>query len=171
MNYILGNAVWLFFVQTTVAIAMFTGAWVLDRPYLKKDEHAIFGFQSQKGNILTLTYNSQTDVIIYRYGRPEKVELEIVSSKENRLFRYDHYTRGGLGNEGIDLNYLSFRNGHFEYKVYSEYYQPDNMLLVGIKLENLETGREYNIKGDARSVLGSLIDFRDKWADYVANGL
>lgn len=99
-----------------------------------------------------------------RFGTIDKVELEYPEKKADswRKFTYSYYLRGGgAGNEGLDLNYLTFENGGYEYQVYQEYTAKDNVTNVGVTITNKSTRKETNIKGLSDSVEGSLINLRE----------
>ena len=69
---------------------------------------------------------------------------------------------GGAENEGMDLNYLSFENGGYEYQIFQEYTAKDNVTNVGIKIIDKATNKETDIiKGLSNSIEGSLINLRE----------
>lgn len=101
---------------------------------------------------------------MYRFGTKEKVELEFPKNNDDSWskFTYSYYLRGGgAGNEGMDLNYLTFENGGYEYQVYQEYTAKDNVTNVGVKIKNKSTNKETDIKGLSTSIKGSLISLRE----------
>lgn len=106
----------------------------------------------------------QPDYIVYRFGTKEKIELEFPENKLDSWskFTYSYYLRGGgAGNEGMDLNYLSFENGGYKYEIYQEYTAEDNMTNVGVKIIDRATNKETDIKGLSNSIEGSLINLRE----------
>ncbi len=60
----------------------------------------------------------------------------------------------------MDLNYFYFINGNYQYVVYSEYYAYDDSYKCGIKVINLKSENITNIKGDMKTIKGTLVDFR-----------
>ncbi|MBO8173346.1 MAG: hypothetical protein H0Z33_15865 [Bacillaceae bacterium] len=108
---------------------------------------------------------TQPDYIVYRFGTKDKIELEFPENKVDSWskFTYSYYLRGGgQGNEGMDLNYLTFENGRYEYQIYEEYIARDNMTYAGIKITDKQaTNKVTEIKGLSHSVEGSLIILRD----------
>lgn len=107
---------------------------------------------------------TQPDYIVYRFGTKDKIELEFPENKLDSWskFTYSYYLRGGgSGNEGMDLNYLSFENGGFKYEIYQEFTAKDNITNIGIKVIDQVTNKETDIKGLSDSIEGSLINLRD----------
>jgi hypothetical protein len=64
-----------------------------------------------------------------------------------------------MANASLDLNNLIFNNGPWTYTIYEEYAEDDN--IVGIRLENNETKKQYDLKGDINKIKGSLSKLRD----------
>lgn len=108
---------------------------------------------------------SQPDYIVYRFGTKDYLELEYHDMKDAdswARFTYSYYLRGGgAGNEGLDLNYLIFDNGEYEYQIYDEYSAEDDKTRVGITVTSLETGDETDIEGKSDSIQGGLVTLRD----------
>jgi hypothetical protein len=106
----------------------------------------------------------EQEYIIFRYGTRDEIELEYPKTSDTswEKFSYSYYLRGGgIDNEGLDLNYLDFNNEEYSYQIYEEYSSNDDILSIGIKLINQDTGEETELKGDSDSVEGSLISLRD----------
>lgn len=131
-----------------------------------ENEDVLFSFNiadSEKSVSICISKDQQ-DYIIYRYGTKDKIELEYPIKAENSwsLFTYSYFLRGGgTGNEGLDLNYLSFDNGGYTYKIYEEYGSESDKPVIGIKVTNQETNEEKDILGDSNSIKGTLISLRD----------
>lgn len=68
---------------------------------------------------------------------------------------------GGIANEGMDLNYVYFANGDFQYIIYDTYYAVGDKISIGLKVINLKTNKTTDIAGDPKTVTGTLVDFRD----------
>ncbi len=135
-------------------------------PLINKNEKVLFSFKVEKSEkIITIAINTgNPDYIVYRFGLKGKIELEFPLNKENswKEFTYSYYLRGGgAGNLGMDLNYLTFANGDYTYTIYTEYYSEDEITKVGIKIKNNISNKEFNINGDPKSIVGSLIDLRN----------
>ncbi len=131
---------------------------------LSKNEKLIFGFNTQKGKSLSVAIDKNHKYIIYRYSKGKKVELqypkELTSSFKR--FIYSYYMRGGMGNEGEDLNYLRFHIGHILYVIYDEYNSGDDSRHIGIRVKDVKSGKDcVDIEGDPKTMKGSLVDFRD----------
>ena len=130
------------------------------------NEEVLFSFKlANSPKTLSICISKmQPDYIVYRFGTKDKVELEFPENKANSWskFTYSYYLRGGgAGNEGMDINYLSFENGGYEYQVYQEYTAKDNMTQVSMKITDKATKRETDIKGLSHSIEGSLINLRE----------
>ncbi len=130
----------------------------------KTNEKLIYSFKTKKGKIMSLTLDTVNNVMIYRYGKKGKTELEKKDTlyDENTVFSYSYYFRGGAGNGGLDLNYVTFKNNDFSYKIYDEYSADDDSRSVGIYLTNTKTGKKYEIVGLPKSVKGDLSVIRDE---------
>ena len=130
------------------------------------NEEVLFSFKlaNSPKTLSVCVSKIQPDYIIYRFGTKDKVELEFPENKADSWskFTYSYYLRGGgAGNEGMDLNYLTFENGGYEYQVYQEYTAKDNVTNVGVKITNKSTNKETDIKGLSNSIEGSLINLRE----------
>jgi hypothetical protein len=130
------------------------------------NEEVLFGFKlaNSPKTLSVCVSKTQPDYIVYRFGPKDKVELEFPENKANSWskFTFSYYLRGGgAGNEGMDLNYLSFENGGYEYQIYQEYTAKDNVTNVGVKITDKATNKEADIKGLRNSIEGSLINLRE----------
>jgi len=109
--------------------------------------------------------------IVYRFGRPSKIELEYPNDRANswKDFEYAFYFRGGgAQNAGLDLNYLSFVHGDWKYVIYQEYDAEADSLSVGIRLYSQTDDRKIELEGAPSSLVGSLVDLRDN--DQIKRG-
>ncbi len=145
----------LFVILTTLATISFAQ---------KSGEKLIYSFKTQKGKTMSLTLDTVNNVMIYRYGTKNKTELEKkdVLYNDEDIFTYSYYFRGGPGNAGLDLNYVTFTNKDFKYKIYDEYSAEDDSRDAGIKLINLKTGKKYNIPALKKSIKGDLSVIRNE---------
>ncbi len=134
-------------------------------PLLFDNEQNIFSFRVQKSlKIMTIAISKNPDYIVYRFGTEDHIELEFPKEKKNSWsrFTYAWYLRGGgIQNAGLDLDYLRFVNNGYQYEVYSEYSAEGNGTDVGVRITNEKTNEIWTINGDASTVTGSLINFRD----------
>lgn len=142
-------------------------------PYLRDNENLVFEFMTKKGKMLCVAMDKKEAYIVYRYGKPGHVEFEYPADKDKErsyvLFTYAYYMRGGGPENGaMDLNYLTFTNGDYQYRVYITYssgYADDEKTEisdrnVGVKVRNRRTSKEFDIKGDVSTLKGSMLDLR-----------
>lgn len=139
---------------------------ILDNDLCGKDEDILISFKlADSDKIATICISKlNADYIIYRYGKPSNIEMEYPDKTDSSWdkFTYSYYLRGGgIDNEGMDLNYLYFENSGYKYEIYQEYDSQSDETSVGITVTNLKTGDVTDIKGDNKSMKGSLIDLRD----------
>lgn len=131
--------------------------------YILQNEILIFGFETQNGKKMILAKDKNNAYIIYRFGTKNKIELEFPNkTKESwNELEYSFYFRGGgIENEGMDLNYISFSIGEFKYLIYDTYYAINNEKSFGIKITNSKSKKIINIVGKNGTRKGTLIDFR-----------
>lgn len=129
------------------------------------NEEVVFSFKTVEGNkALSICISEEPSYITYRFGTKENVEFEYPLDKNDswNSFTYDFYLRGGgAENEGLDLNYLSFENDNFIYRVYDEYDATQNAFFVGVIVINKSTNKETDIKGISKERIGTLATLRD----------
>lgn len=131
--------------------------------YVKPNEVELYSFRTFEGKKLSICKDTLDDYLIYRYGTEEKVELEFPKDKSKSwdLFRYNYYLRGGgIQNEGMDENNLSFTIGKYEYKIYDNYYSRGELYETGIVVFDAENYVEKTFKGEIDSKKGSLMSLR-----------
>lgn len=131
-----------------------------------EDEEILFSFKTENSNKTLSVCMSKSDqeYIVYRFGTKEKVELEFPEDKADSWskFAYFYYLRGGgKENVGMDMNYLMFENGGYEYEIYQEYTAVDESTKVGVRIKDKSTKKETDIKGLSDTLIGSLIGLRD----------
>jgi hypothetical protein len=103
-------------------------------------------------------------------GTKDKIEFEYPVSKEKSWdnFTYEYYFRGGgEANSGLDLNYLVFKNEGYEYRVYQEYSSEEKATIIGVKVTELSTGKETDIKGESNSLIGNLYYIKYTYEKYI----
>ncbi len=126
------------------------------------NEEVIYSFKTAKGKSVVICLNLDGDYLIYRFGTDEKVELEFpneMNESSFKKFKYYYLFRGGgASNDGMDMNYLVFKNGNYKYIIYDEI--SENEKQCGIKVIDEKTGKTTDIKGVFNTRKGSLIDFR-----------
>ena len=129
-----------------------------------KNEEVIFSFSTQNGKMVTLNKDKNDGYLIYRFGTRDKIEFEFPDKTKNSWtkFKYSFYMRGGgIQNEAMDLNYVYFTNQEFTYIIYDTYHAVGNKQQIGIKIINLNTNKETNIKGIKKTSKGTMVNFRD----------
>ena len=137
----------------------------LAQQYLLKNEEIVFSFQTGNGKIMTLCKAKDNAYLVYRFGSNAKVELEYPSIKNKsswQKFTYAFYLRGGgIQNEAMDLNELSFENEGIFYTIYQNYVARKNKYEIGIDIEDVNNHKTFHIIGRKQTQKGTLIDFRD----------
>lgn len=131
--------------------------------YIKPNEVELYSFRTYEGKKLSICKDTLDKYLIYRYGTEEKVELEFPKDKSKSwdLFRYNYYLRdGGIQNEGMEENILSFTIGKYEYKIYDNYYSRGELYETGIVVFDDENYVEKTFKGEIDSKKGSLVSLR-----------
>lgn len=130
---------------------------------VKKGETEIFRFKTSGGKTAVICTGDSDSYIVYRFGTNSKVELvypAAMNSDSWQLMTYSYYFRGGgKENAGLDLNYLSFENNDYLYKLYQEYSAETESETAGIIVTGAN-GVETDFKAVANSVKGSLVDLR-----------
>lgn len=131
--------------------------------YLLPNEELVYSFNTTNGKTMVLAKDKNDGYLIYRFGTPNKIELEFPEKTKASFdqFTYSYYLRGGgVQNEGMDLNYIKFTNGDYQYLIYDTYYAIGEESELGIKITHLKTKKTTDIKGDEKTQKGTLIDFR-----------
>lgn len=130
---------------------------------IKKGESEIFRFKTNGGKTALICKGENESYLVYRFGTNSNVELQYPAELNElswQLFTYSYYFRGGgKENAGLDLNYLTFTNNGYTYKIYQEYSAEDNSENAGIIVTDNDM-KETDIKAVKKSVKGSLIDLR-----------
>jgi hypothetical protein len=132
--------------------------------YLQPNEEVILSFRTKNNKQMYLVKDKSNRYISYRFGTKDKIELKYPASGTNswEKFKYSSYLRGGgITNEGMDLNYVYFTNGDFQYIIYQTYYAVGNKRKIGLKVINLKTNKTTDIEGNPKTATGTLVDFRD----------
>ncbi len=136
----------------------------LQSQLVKTGETAVFSFKTKAGKTAVLCSGENSSYLVYRFGTNKKTELEypaVLDESSWQKFTYSYYFRGGgKQNAGMDLNYVTFENNGYMYKIFNEYTAEDDMEISGVVITSPE-GKETTIKAVNSSVEGSLIGFRD----------
>lgn len=130
----------------------------------RDNEEVVYSFRTlEEQKVVSLCINDKEDYIIFRYGTEEKIEIEypdILDDSWNN-FAYCYYLRGGgPDNEGMDLNFITFKNKECSYVLYEKYYATEDEHQYGMIIINNDNGDEKDMIGSSDSVIGTLINFR-----------
>lgn len=123
------------------------------------EQVVIFSFKAESGKVLSLLTDANENYLIYRFGRPDKVELqypEIVTVSSWGKFTFQIYNTD-TGN----LAHISFVNVDTKFNVYSnEYIQTPKDNKVGVQV-TLPNNNIVDIRGDFNNITGNLMYFKD----------
>ena len=148
-----------------IAIALlFITSVSLKCQLIGEKETVLFSFKTKSGKQVVLCSGPENSYMVYRFGTDKNTELEypaVLDDSSWKKFTYSFYLRGGgTKNEGEDLNYVSFENEGYRYKIFSEYYAKGKILETGIMISG-PNGSETSINAVKSSIKGTLTDFRD----------
>lgn len=132
--------------------------------YVLSNEVLIYSFMTSSGKVLVLAKDKDDTYIVYRFGTESEIEFQYpVKTKASwKQFTYSGYIRGsGPANEGLELNYVYFVNDNYKYVIYDNYYAVTGEITTGVKIINLKTKEQSEIKGEPNSRIGSILDLRD----------
>jgi hypothetical protein len=127
-------------------------------------EVVYFSFKTRNDKTMTLSHNTTTNTLIYRFSNAKAVELEITDdlNDDTPVFTYGYYHRGGgADNAGLDLNQVRFETDDFKYEIYDNWSAEDNISSIGISVTDKTTGKQTNISGVLNTRSGRLPDL---WA-------
>jgi hypothetical protein len=128
---------------------------------LLPNETLLYSFNTKSGKTMVLAKDKNDAYIVYRFGKKDKVELEVLD-KTKKQFKYSFYLRGGgKANDGMDLNYVYFINKGFKYVIFSTSYAIEDKYEIGLKVIDMKTDKVTTIKGNVKTKKGTLIDFRE----------
>ena len=147
-----------------ILLIPFILSFYVGNPFLKSNEEAVYSFKTASGKKVMLARDKEGKYLVYRFGTKDSVEFEYPSSYTDSWskFNYSFYLRGGgPSNSGMDLNYVYFVNGGYEYVIYDTYFAEEERSAIGIKVIDLKTKKTTDIKGVLKSKVGTLINFRD----------
>lgn len=124
-------------------------------------EQNIYSFETTKGKLLSLCQASDQQYMVYRYGKKGAIELQFPDKLDKsswEQFTYSYQLRGGVANEGLDLNSVIFKIGNTKYEVYQDWSAAAGSS-IGVRVNT--NGQIIDIKGIQRTVAGSLMDLRE----------
>ena len=125
-----------------------------------ENEDVILEFETTNGKKLTISKDISDKYLVYRFGDKENIELEYPKQKNNawKKFTISNYLRGGgIENEGMDLKYLYFEIENYKYVIYQEYLAIKGKTEYGVRVFNLVSNKEIEIKANPNTIKGSLV--------------
>ncbi|WP_300670344.1 hypothetical protein [Soonwooa sp.] len=132
--------------------------------YKLENENLVFSFKTKNSKMMSLCIDKNEQYIVYRFGTADNIELEFPTSKDKNSFNNFVYTGwdrgGGVRNEGMNLNYIAFEIKDYKYIIYETYFAVGDVFKVGVRIINLKTNKEVDIRGLNNTIKGTLSDFR-----------
>jgi len=150
--------------STLVLLLVFLGQTGFGQDLIKKGETIIFSFTTKSKKEVIILKNNVDNKVFYRFGSRAKTEFQFpqTSANSDQKLTYSFYVRGGgINNEGMELNYIYFINGNFQYVVYDTYFFVENRHNIGVRVIDLKTKKITDIPGDIKTRKGTLTYFRD----------
>ncbi len=127
----------------------------------ESSEQNIYSFETTKGKLLSLCQASDQQYIVYRYGKRGAIELQFPETLDKsswEQFTYAYQLRGGVANQGLDLNSVLFNVGNTKYEIYQDWSAAAGTS-IGVRVN--ANGQIIDIKGIIRTVTGALMDLRE----------
>ena len=159
------------FISLILLLCIYASISFGQNKYLLPNEEIIFSFKTKNGRILSLNKDKSDKYIVYRFGTKDNIELEYPEKNKSswNKFEYSYWLRGGgIDNEGIDLNYVTFTMGNIKYVIYDTYFSRGEEYAVGIKVIDLKTQKEIDISGLRKTRKGTIVDLR--YNDLIKRG-
>jgi hypothetical protein len=133
----------------------------------------LIDFHTTHGHHITVLqlYNEKGLQFILRSkkGKSFIFPKQINPNKNWSKFNYGYYFRpGGVENDGLDLNSLSFKMDDKIYVIYENYVAVGNEKEFGFKILNAKEVTLANYKGKFNTLKGSIIDLR--YIDEIPKG-
>lgn len=128
--------------------------------YLASPEQTVvFSFKAENGKVLSLLTDSEENYLIYRFGKPEKVDFRYPEVVDNSS--WEHFTYEAYKTPVLDLMHISFVNVDYEYTIYYNTFSDtptDNK--IGVQVKSLNSGKVTDIRGSFENTKGSLSFFK-----------
>lgn len=132
--------------------------------YLLPNEEVIYSFETKNGKKMSLVKDNTNQYIQYRFGSPNKVEMEFPKERNKeswKKFHYNSYWRGGgIQNAGMEIDNLSFNNNGYDYLLFRTYHAEGEVYTAGIIIKD-KKGKETRIKGNYKTVKGCICNLQD----------
>jgi hypothetical protein len=128
-------------------------------------QSVLIDFQTTSGDRITVLQLSNESGLQFIY-KPKKGSTlvfpkQINPNKNWSKFNYGYYFRpGGVENDGLDLNSLSFKLNGKIYVIYENYVAVGDEQELGFKILNAKEETLANYKGKLNTLKGSIIDLR-----------
>ncbi len=152
----------LFLITAVVTGAPALPHHLTDRLNLPSEKVA-FSIQLENGKVLSICIGPGGRYIIYRLGTQGSIEFVFPKNLDNSWaqFSYQYYLRGGgAANAGLDLNFLTFANNGYTYRIYEMYSAQQGSNLTGLTILT-PAGDKIQIPGIYATKIGSLINLRN----------
>ncbi|MGI9653368.1 hypothetical protein [Chryseobacterium sp. RLHN22] len=132
--------------------------------HLLPNEEVIYSFETKNGKKMTLVKDKNNQYIQYRFGSPNKIEMEFPKerTKESwKKFHYNSYWRGGgIQNAGMEIDNLSFNHNGYDYLLFRTYHAKGEVYTAGIIIKD-KKGKETRIKGNYKTVKGCICNLEE----------
>lgn len=132
--------------------------------HLLPNEEVIYSFETKNGKKMTLVKDKNNQYIQYRFGSPNKIEMEFPKerTKESwKKFHYNSYWRGGgIQNAGMEIDNLSFNHNGYDYLLFRTYHAEGEVYTAGIIIKD-QKGKETRIKGNYKTVKGCICNLEE----------
>jgi len=132
--------------------------------HLLSNEEVIYSFETKNGKKMTLVKDKNNQYIQYRFGSPNKIEMEFPKerTKESwKKFHYNSYWRGGgIQNAGMEIDNLSFNHNGYDYLLFRTYHAEGEVYTAGIIIKD-KKGKETRIKGNYKTVKGCICNLEE----------
>ncbi len=129
--------------------------------YAPNGENILFSFLTANRKILCVSEKAK-DTIIYRFGTPDKIELEF-GGNDICTTNFQHESNYN-NHSGEITNSLSFTSSNYLYSVYDNITHKNDRS-VGVQVKNKNTSKTTTIEGLINSAKGSLKELEIMWLD------
>ncbi len=139
--------------------------------YVLPNEQEVFSFFTLEGNKIVLARDTSDAYTIFRLGTEKRVEQQYpdIASGNFELLKYVFYFRGGgSSNEGMDLNFITYKTYYNRYLIYDTWEAIEDKREVGVKIMDREGKLLKQMEADPKTIRGTLVDFRfNDWAEKI----
>ncbi|MBW0449237.1 hypothetical protein EN871_12485 [bacterium M00.F.Ca.ET.228.01.1.1] len=106
----------VFYVAVLFSTAMSSGS-AAEPSLCSPKESVIFSCSTAASKVIALCMDEHTQLITYRYGKPQKIELSYSARQESEKgFFYNHYFRAS-----VDYLRVAFSTAGYEYSIFRNY--------------------------------------------------